>query len=399
MNGMRPAIVLDLFIGGLQVGRTLGAYGIPVYGIDRCDDPPGAFSRFVKVLDAPEDWGALCRYLLEFSRKAGTKPVLIPTSDYYVRFLCDHYDELSSAFLIPYPGRDLIAGMVRKIGLNALFSEHGIPTPRSLVIEKGVGSVPGEWRGRFPCILKPDYQDRWTGSKEVCCFLGAAQRCFLLERMEDLEATLGKVGGVDNMVLQEFIPGDGLYYYVGYRNSSGRMLASFVGKKVRTYPHTLGSETILESVHVPQVGELGERILHALNYSGPAGIDFKYDPRDGEFKVIEINCRIGLNDCYLSRHGVNIPLIYYNDCIGNNGKAYTDYPAGITWCNFFQDLDWMRDYAANDLKLWLSWGMDLLKGYDEYALFSWEDPRPFLRFMRLRMLRMLKTVNRNARLI
>lgn len=393
----RPAVVLDLYIGGMHVGRSLGRSGIPVYGVDRCDDSIGGCSRYISVLPAPKEEDALCAYLLEFSRSLGQKPVLIPTSDHYMRFLAAYYEELSRAFEFPYRKKELIDALVSKIGLDAILAGLGVSLPHSLVVERCNVSNPCiEW-DLFPCILKPEFQDCWTGSAQVCDFLGTAQRCILLHGREELESALEKVGKVSDMVLQEFIPGEELYYYVGYRTASGRVLASFVGMKVRTYPHTMGSETVLRSVHLPELAEQGERILHALDYAGPAGIDFKRDENDGTFKVIEINSRIGLNDCYLSKHGVDLADIYYRDSLGSEVRDCRAYPEGITWYDFAKDLEWMRDYAGHDGKLWLDWARSLVKGYDEYAYFSWEDPKPFVRAMYGLMSRLLSKVNKREK--
>jgi predicted ATP-grasp superfamily ATP-dependent carboligase len=127
---------------------------------------------------------------------------------------------------------------------------------------------------------------------------------------------------------------------------------------------------------MPDVIECGNRILHQLDYHGPAGIDFKYDPRDREFKVIEMNCRQGINDSYLSRYGLDLPYLHYLDSQGLEVVPQTTYPAGVTWYNLHADLLWMVKCRKENNRAWLPWVRQLVRGYDNYAMFSWRDPVP-----------------------
>jgi D-aspartate ligase len=393
MNNIRPVVILDIYLGGLQVGRALGKRGIPVFGVNRMADSVGAHSCYISILDAPAGGDSLCVFLIEFSQKAGIKPVLIPMSDYYLIFIHTYYQELSKYFLFSYSAQDTIERLVCKTGTAEIFADNNIPHPLTIRLEKGSCSISEDCSNIFPCILKPDLQDCWTSSQIIKECVGHGQRCIFLSSHEELDHILKTVGDIGNMVLQDFIPGNDLYYFVGYRNKQGEILASYIGKKMRTYPDGLGSETLLKSVHIVELCNIGINILHALNYVGPAGIDFKYDPRDGKFKVIEMNCRIGLNDSYLCKYGIDLPYIYYCDSQDLKIEPCTDYPDGITWYYFETDLYWMLKYSK-DISVWFKWVIDFVKGYNTYAVFSVRDPVPFIKSMSVLFLKGFRKIKK-----
>jgi predicted ATP-grasp superfamily ATP-dependent carboligase len=373
-----PAVIMGLFYGSLQVARSLGSKGIEVYGIDRCNNPIGSYSRHVRVLDAPTDDDALARYLVELSGRMGSAPVLIPTSDHYARFLILHAGELDGSCRFTVPASSRLNDLVSKIGAHEVLSSLHIGTPVTMRLDRtAIERVPGAMR--FPCILKPEFHDSWLEDDEVMKHIGPGSKVVMVYGYQELLERYAQLSGFGELVLQEFVPGDSssLYYYVGYRSREGKILVSHVANKVRTYPDRLGSETVLRSVFRRDLLEMGDNILHKLDYVGPAGIDLKYDSRDGAFKVIEINCRLGLNDCYLTKHGLDIPNIYYRDSLGREVKPVKHYPDGITWYSFASDLDWMRQYGRSQGTTWASWAWQLLRGYDTYEVFCWSDPLPF----------------------
>ena len=42
-------------------------------------------------------------------------------------------------------------------------------------------------------------------------------------------------------------------------------------------------------MHEPEVEPLGFRLLKSMGYHGIASVEFKRDPRDGQFKLMEVN--------------------------------------------------------------------------------------------------------------
>ena len=73
---------------------------------------------------------------------------------------------------------------------------------------------------------------------------------------------------------------------------------------------------------VPEVADAGLRLLRELGYHGISGVEFKRDPRDGGYKLMEINARSTILAHTLAPYvGVDIPYVAYRDAIGSPDHA------------------------------------------------------------------------------
>jgi len=116
------------------------------------------------------------------------------------------------------------------------------------------------------------------------------------------------------------------------------------------------------------------RFLGSLNYSGLVEIEFKYDARDGRYKILDVNARtwtwIGLGGAA----GVDFPHLQWRVACGEklerlNGRA------GVAWMHS------LRDFVAacQEIKAGTLSPADYLKslhGPMEFAAFASDDPLP-----------------------
>ena len=113
--------------------------------------------------------------------------------------------------------------------------------------------------------------------------------------------------------------------------------------------------------------------LQHLKYSGLMEAEWKRDPRDGSFKLLEINARQSMQSILPSKCGVNLILIAYLDLTGQKIKNVYNYKKGVKWADSLLDLisalethvslgDWIRSishvevwsyFAADDLVPWM----------------------------------------------
>lgn len=373
-------MLLRLHYSSLQVARSLVRKGISVFGIDCEPDRVGAYSRHIKTLVAPPGGEELKDFLISFAERRRSRFVLYPLSDYYVIFLEEFGDALAGPYAFPRSPAETTRVLLDKTRAAEALEHMGINQPKTFVVRKGSTSPPDPALFSFPCIIKPRYKHQWQDNAVVQTIVGHGQLVLTVDNAEQLAEGIRALSPISDCVIQEFIPGpsEQYYYYAGYRDRQGRIATSYIGQKLRTLPDCLGSETLLRSVHIPELLQRGDSILDRFDYRGPAGIDFKCDRRDGRFKVIEINCRIGINDCYLVKYGIDLPYIYYLDSLGREVAPAREYPATVTWYDPFRDFEWMRLYRKKAGVRWLSW-LSRLSTYDTYAVFSWSDPWPFAR--------------------
>jgi predicted ATP-grasp superfamily ATP-dependent carboligase len=382
MKESAPAVLLGLSFMGLAVARSLGRRGIPVFGIDKHRNRVGAKSRYVQYLGSPADDESLREVLLEFGRSRDSKSVLFPFTDEYLVFISRNKEALERFFWFPSPNERSLEDLVAKESMAAIFRELGILTPGSTVLRQGSVDELEHFKLNFPVVIKPDLHGKWLNDPEVIKNIGV-RKALLVDNLASLKDYCSLLGRYDTIVAQEFIPGktENLYYYVGYRNTKGQILVSFVGRKLRTLPDMFGSESLLQSVQRPDLCKIGEEILNKLNYAGPAGLDFKFDARDQTYKLIEINCRLGISDGLLMTCGIDIPFIYYQDVQGGAPRPELEYKSDVYWCWIEKDIEWFQRYQPLDGFTRLKSCAHFLFNKYSYPVYASDDLKPIVSLM------------------
>ena len=67
-----------------------------------------------------------------------------------------------------------------------------------------------------------------------------------------------------------------------------------------------------------QLVERAVEIAEATGYVGYVGVQFKYDPRDREYKFLEINGRFSVSVSLAQRCGMNMPELVYREFSGED---------------------------------------------------------------------------------
>jgi predicted ATP-grasp superfamily ATP-dependent carboligase len=180
---------------------------------------------------------------------------------------------------------------------------------------------------------------------------------------------------------QEVVPGgdDALFGYWGFRDEQGRERAWVTKRKHRQSPPLFGDGSFQETIDSPEVLDLTRRLLAAFDYRGFAGVEFKQDPRDGVFRLMEINPRSESGNQLAISAGVDLPWIGYRYLLGELTDE-TPTPSvryGVKFINEEWDL---KSFLAlrGEGKLTLRDWMRSLRGVRSFALGAWDDPMPFL---------------------
>jgi len=156
-----PAIVLCNTVTGIATVRALAECGVEVHAcIFRPDDPLHDSRYGVKIpcYHLQYDELGLVEFLLDYARKLGNRPVVLPTGDAHALLLAKHAAELTPycrIWRLPYVQ---LARIVNKTLLYETAEAAGLPTIPSLSTPSLTQVMQWSKQHSGPYILKPSYQ-------------------------------------------------------------------------------------------------------------------------------------------------------------------------------------------------------------------------------------------------
>jgi len=380
-----PAVVLSLYYSGLALVRSLGRRGIPVYAMDHAVTDVGLYSKYAQRYICPDPKiqpDRLLRHLKNLRKKVACSPVLFPTGDEYVLLVSRNREELNEDFEIIMADRQVQEDLVSKSGLHEIAICAGIPEPQTCIIKSSNELSYVSEEIPYPCLVKPAYSKSWH-KPEIQALVGH-KKVIKVDTPEMLIYWYNKIAPIEpRMIVQEVIPGgdDHLYYVPSYLDRNSRILGAFIGRKVRVTPIHFGSASFVETIYDQKLLELNRKLLHSVKYRGLVGVEYKLDPRDGEYKLIEVNARWGLWDGLGAYCGIDLAHIAYLDAIGQKVEPVSAYHTGKKWFSLDRDLSAFLQYRKEgslNLKNWLA----TLSFSMMHACFAREDLRPSLKLVK-----------------
>jgi D-aspartate ligase len=389
--GTPPAVLCPLDDHmGLDIARSLWSRGITVYGIDTDRSVPGRYSKACRFVHCPyseeSQEEAYIDFLVEFGKSLGAKAVLYPLSDRHVLLASQYREVLERYYVYVMPPHDTMVKLTTKDGLDSISREFSIPAPQThfLSAESDIREIARQIP--FPAILKPTESTYWH-SREITqllrkgLFEGRA-KVILCHDSAQLISRFEQIAEYDpRMIVQEVIPGEDsrLVYAPFYLDRTSTPLGFFSGRKHRVIPTGFGSASFVETFADPELRALVFRILSDVGYKGLGGLEFKQDPRDGVYKLIEFNTRFGMWDGLGIRCGVDLPLISYRDALGLPVESQFEFRTGVKWVDWQRDLRAFIDYRRKGQLTFGQWFRSF-RGPKMYAIYSKADWGPGVAF-------------------
>jgi predicted ATP-grasp superfamily ATP-dependent carboligase len=334
-----PAIVFGGDINGLGIVRNLGREGVPVYCVLESVDP-AIYSKYCSGYYVLPDFSHRAdsvRSFLRLSRRALNRPVVFSTDDRTTLILSRLKDEMENEYAFMAPDKQVAETLVEKDRFYESLDERGIDHPK-VIHEyddsdiRRIGKELGYQLFIRPTVTQ-DFSEAFEGRKGFV----ANSEAELLDQFARVRARNIKV------LFQELIPGSAsnIYGIAGCFDHDSRPLALFGYHRLRGWPPVIGLNTLIESVPLSKLrpqANLVASYLRSIGYYGIMEAEFKLDPRDGRYKLLEINARSWFQNSFPTRCGLNIILRAYLDALGKATSYSEDYRAGIKWVNFLQDI-------------------------------------------------------------
>ena len=328
----RWAVVLSSDAIGLGAVRSLREGGVPtiVVMLDRWE--PVRWSRHgLKVLVPRRDdqERAILQVLDGIDRTH--RPVLLPTSDYLAHVVHRHRARLEQRYRLCLPPAETLELVLDKSRDTELLAQFGVALPRTVA---ELPDSPDELVRRIglPLIVKPrTYLDkRELGWRNVVARTPAHVEAFYRTQR----------AAFPRVVAQELVPGDDaqLWECICVFDAASELSSAFTFRKLRTMPAHYGQTTCGRSERNAEIVELARMIGKRLGYTGPADFDLKYDARDGTYKYLELNPRLGLCHWFGTRCGVNLALDAWRVACGEPAQPQPPQQDGRTFLAVLEDL-------------------------------------------------------------
>lgn len=357
---------------GLGVARSLGRRGIPVIVLDdqHCISQ---FSRYVrKVIRTPDllNERAAVDAVMDAGLRHGLRNwVLFPTRDETVAAISRSREELGKFFRVTTPEWDSVKWAWDKKSTYELAGSLGIPCPHTFTVASA--SQLTQLHARLPLAIKPAVKENFfyaTGAK--------AWRANTPEELSHYwEKALRQIRS-EEILLQEIIPGEGhtQYSYCAFFRD-GEAHSSLVARRLRQHPREFGrAATYVETVEQPEVEALAKTFLKAIGFYGLVEIEFKRDPRDGRFKLLDVNARtFGFHTLGVAA-GVDFPYLLYADQLGRSLPRTRAKP-GVGWMRLLTDIPLVISEFLTGRGGSLSYLQSLRRTRIE-SVFSVSDPLP-----------------------
>jgi D-aspartate ligase len=373
----------------LGVIRNLGRHHIPIILLDPKLPSMVQHSRYVsRKLAAPnlrESEDQFIQFLLDLSRKLDEKCMLIATNDPEIIVLSKYKEDLEKYYYLPIPSFEVVQKLVNKKNFYQFLDQISIPHPKTLY-PKDVSDLRAMGREqKFPFIIKPVYPHTFLAAFGI--------KCFVIESPQAFDRAIAKLeGNPMEVMVQDIIAGGEIYMLYTYFDKKGEPATICGYDKLRQYPPNFGSGSLCRTSWRTEPINCAIQVLTALKYNGMAEPEFKMDPRDGIYKLLEINARTTTQSILPSACGINTEYAAYMDVTGRPIAHSVRPPNGILWIDEIGDtLSCIRQIRQGTLHI--REVLKSLKGKRIYAAAAWDDPIPFLvslyYFFRLRLKQLL----------
>jgi D-aspartate ligase len=361
----------------LGIVRSLGRAGVATVIAHPDRRTPAFYSRhcrkrfLCKINGGPAEEAVA--QLASIAQNMGGRPILLPTTDEMAMFVASNSAALEKWFLLPKQNANLVHTLCNKKEMYKVAQELGLATPRTVFPESRAEVEKFARDATFPVVVKGIFGLKLRKISGKTMFIVQSQKELLekYDRFEDPQHP--------NLMLQEYIggPEDASWVFNGYFNQDSECIFGSTGRKIRQCPVYAGVTSLGVCEHNRELEESTKAFLKKLGYRGIVDIDYRFDQRDGQYKVLDVNPRIGATfRLFVSDCGLDVIRAFYLDMTGQPVPSATPRE-GRKW--LVEDLDIVSAIRyARDSRLGLEDWASSLRGVEECAYFSWDDPLPIL---------------------
>lgn len=287
------------------------------------------------------------RFLKNIAPKYNAKNlILVPCSDGYTKLLIEHKDVLAKNFLFNVPSLELQRKLENKLDFYGVCEKYHLPYPETHVIKSTE-----EFEAlnlKYPIAIKAN--DSVIYAK---LHFNGKKKAYKAETREEACEILQSVyaAGYDNeMIIQDFIPGasDKMGVLNAYVDTNGEVTMMCYAKCVldECLPTQIGNYNALFTMDNSELYDQVEKFLKDVGYRGFANFDYKFDERDGKFKLFEINLRQGRSSFVVTAAGANLSKYLVEDVLNKKKLSQNRVKNHALWLFCAKSI--VKKYASKE---------------------------------------------------
>ena len=309
MTEARPmAVVVGGGVNALGVVRSLARGRVRVLMVCTEGDEAVRTRHACKHFVASTGGDTLIAALRSIGQRSSDKPVLFLTEEKSVVTVSERRDEVLPFFRMVLPEPDVLAALMHKQGFQDLARQHDCQIPQAVNI-RSEADLAAVARLRFPCVLKPAVKDYRYGAR--------FKKAYVVQTADEAAARYREISPVlSDLIVQEWIEGSDsdIFFCLQYIGADQRTVASFSGRKIRSWPPRIGGTASCTSApeHHEELHALTESFFRQVGFVGMGSMEYKRDPRDQHFYMVEPTVgRTDFQQEVATVNGCNIPLAAY----------------------------------------------------------------------------------------
>jgi len=306
----------------LPIARSLRQYGIPVDVVSFSPCPP-ILSRAVRehrTLPPPDaDRQEFLRQLRRFIVE-NRHDMLIPTDDWVLTGVVEHYDDLADLLHLCCPPPSISKLVLNKIETLRIAQNCGMNVPETTVVSTAselhdvIGRIP------FPWVVKPAWRETRAENLKSATLASA----------EEVRASFPAGDKfAPPLLVQEYCAGAGIG--VELLLHQGKCLAAFQHRRLKEMPHTGGvSVTAVAEPLNDDLMQSALSLLEELHWDGIAMVEYKVSS-DGHAAFMEVNGRYWGTIGLAISAGIDFPLYQWQLAHGEKPTIPGSYASATKW--------------------------------------------------------------------